>query len=210
MLKGYYFITDAKLSRAGNLSDVKNAVVCGVRVVQYRNKGASTKQMYEEALKLKSICKDAFFLVNDRLDIALAVGADGVHLGPDDLSYKAVRKLLGKNKIIGITVHSVREAVEAQALGADYIGVGPIFATTTKPGAGKPGGPCLIREIRKNVSIPIIAIGGINLSNAKDIITAGADGLCAISAVVTKPDVKKEIAKFQELFFYKTATRKCS
>lgn len=200
MLKGYYFITDSKLSRAGNTSDVKNAVASGVKIIQYRNKDASTKQMYEEALKLKSICKDIIFLINDRLDIALSVGADGLHLGSDDLPYKAARRLLGKNKIIGLTVHSVREAIEAQKLGADYIGVAPIFATRTKTDAGKPKGVRLIKEIRKRVSIPIIAIGGINLSSAREVIAAGADGLCAISAVVGKPDVKKEIEKFQALY----------
>ncbi len=208
MLKGYYFITDSKLSRAGNISDVKHAVAGGVKVIQYRNKDASTKQMYEEALKLKSICKDVIFLINDRLDIALSVGADGLHLGSADLPYKVARKLLGKHKIIGLTVHSVREARQALKLGADYIGVAPIFATRTKPGAGKPKGSRLIKEIRKRVSLPIVAIGGINLSNAKEVIAAGADGLCAISAVLTKPDVKKEIEKFQALFFNKTTAHK--
>jgi thiamine-phosphate pyrophosphorylase len=210
MLKGYYFITGSKLSRAGNISDVKNAVAGGVKVVQYRNKDANTKQMYEEALKLKSICKNAIFLINDRLDIALSVEADGLHLGSDDLPYKVARKFLGKHKIIGLTVHSVREARQAQKLGADYIGVAPVFATRTKTNAGKPKGVRLIKEIRKHVSIPLIAIGGINLSNAKEVIAAGADGLCAISAVVTKPDVKKEIEKFQALFSNKATTHKFS
>ena len=200
MLSGYYFITDSKLSRAGNTSDVKNALACGVKIIQYRNKDAGTRQMYEEALKLKSICKGAIFLINDRLDIALSVGADGLHLGGDDLPYKVARKLLGKNKIIGLTVHSVKEARQAQKLKADYIGIAPVFATRTKLDAGKPKGLKLIKEIRKQVSIPIIAIGGINLTNAREVIAAGADGLCAISAVVTKPDVKKEIAKFQALY----------
>lgn len=200
MLKGYYFITDARLSRAGNISDVKNALAAGVTVIQYRNKQASTRQMYEEAIKLRPLCRSAFFLINDRLDIALAAGADGVHLGSDDLPYQAARKILGKNKIIGLTVHSVREARQAQKLGADYIGVAPVFTTKTKKDAGKPAGVRLIEEIHRQVSIPIIAIGGIKLSNAAEVIRAGADGLCAISAVVTKPDVKREIKKFQLLF----------
>jgi thiamine-phosphate pyrophosphorylase len=200
MLKGYYFITDSRLSRAGNISDVKNAVASGVKVVQYRDKDASTKKMFLEAVKLKALCKGITFLVNDRLDIALAIDADGVHIGSDDLPYVSARKLLGKNKIIGLTVHSVNEALEAQRQGADYIGVSPVFATLTKPAAGRPKGPGLIRKIRRCVSIPIIAIGGIDLSNAREVIASGADGLCAISAVVTKPDVKKEIKKFQDLF----------
>jgi thiamine-phosphate pyrophosphorylase len=200
MLKGYYFITDAHLSRAGNISDVKNALAAGVKAVQYRNKDSSTKQMYEEAIKLRALCKGAFFLVNDRVDIVLASGADGVHLGSDDLPYKTARKILGKDKIIGMTVHSVSEAERAQKLGADYIGVAPIFATKTKKDAGKPAGVRLIKEIRRKISIPIIAIGGINLSNADKVIAAGSDGLCAISAVVTRPNVRNEIKRFQALF----------
>ncbi len=200
MIKGYYFITDVTLSRAGIFSDVKNALSAGVKVVQYRNKDASSRQMYMEALKLKLLCGEATFLINDRMDISLAVGADGVHIGNDDLPYSVVRRVLGKNKIIGKTVHSVKEAKIAQKIGVDYIGVSPIFATKTKNNAGKPAGIGLIKEIRKSVSIPIIAIGGINLSNAKEVIKAGADGICAISAVVTKQDVKKEIKKFQTLF----------
>ncbi|MDD4980182.1 MAG: thiamine phosphate synthase [Candidatus Omnitrophica bacterium] len=200
MLSGYYFITDSRLSRAGNISDVKNALACGVRVVQYRDKYSSTKDMYIEALKLRSICRKIIFLVNDRLDIALGVNADGLHIGCDDLPYHVARKLLGKDKIIGLTVHSFKEAKAAQRLGADYIGVSAIFATRTKGDAGEPLGTGLIRKIREEVSIPIIAVGGINLSNAKEVIECGAYGLCAISAVITKPDVKKEIKKFQALF----------
>ncbi|HTY44866.1 MAG TPA: thiamine phosphate synthase [Patescibacteria group bacterium] len=207
MLKGYYFITDARLSRAGNASDVKNALAAGVRLVQYRDKEAGTRQLYEEALRLRSLCKKgAVFLVNDRLDIALGVDADGVHLGSDDLPYRVARRLLGKKKIIGITVHTVREAQEAQRLGADYIGVSPVFKTGTKRDAGKPAGIRLIKEIKKRVSIPVIAIGGIRLSNARQVVEAGADGVCAISAVVAGPDVRGEIEKFQALFVKRSCT----
>ena len=199
-MTGFYFITDANLSRRGNLSDVKSALQAKVKVVQYRNKSATTRDMLKEALELKRACKNTIFLVNDRLDIALAVNADGVHLGRHDMPYALARKLLGKNKVIGLKVHSLKEEKLAQKLGADYLGVSPIFATKTKTDAGKPSGIKLIRKIRKELDIPIIAIGGINLKNAPRVISAGADGLCAISAVVTKPDVKKEIERFQELF----------
>ena len=199
-MKGFYFITDSSLSRAGNLSDVKNAVAAGVRVVQYRNKHVDTRQMLEEALKLKKTCKNITFLVNDRVDIALASNADGVHLGQYDMPLNVARKILGKKRIIGVTAHNLKEAKQAQKQGADYIGVSPIFATGTKKDAGKPAGIGLIRKIKKHISIPVIAIGGINLQNAKEVIDAGADGLCAISAVVTKKNVKKEIEKFQKLF----------
>lgn len=201
---GYYFITDARLSRKGNISDVKDALRAKVKIIQYRNKYASTKEMYLEAVKLRKICKKAFFLVNDRLDIALSVGADGVHLGEDDLPYSIARKLLGKKKIIGLTVRNLKEAKKAQKLGADYLSVGPIFKTTTKLNAGTPKGTSLIKTIKRNVSLPIIAIGGINRINAPQVIRAEADGLCAISAVVPHPDVKVEIEKFQKLFRSKT------
>lgn len=198
---GYYFITDAALSRAGNVSDVKNAVAAGVKAIQYRSKNADTKALYEEAMLLRAICKKSLFLVNDRVDVALAVGADGVHLGQHDFPIVVARRLLGKKKIIGLTVHSLKEALQAQKEGADYVGISPVFATLTKPDAGKPRGFALLRTIRKRLHIPLIAIGGITLENAPGVIRAGADGICAISAVVTRTDVRQEIRKFQRLFF---------
>ncbi len=199
-MKGYYFITDSALSRAGNVSDVEQAESCGVEVVQYRNKNAETMEMYKEALRLREICRSAALLINDRIDIALAVNADGVHLGQSDMPYRAARKMLGPGKIIGITVHNLAEALEAEGQGADYLGVSPIFSTKTKSDAGKPAGIALIEEIREKVEIPLIAIGGINLANAPEVVRAGADGVCAISAVVAKENVSEEIRKFQELF----------
>jgi len=197
---GYYFITDASLSRAGNMKDVKNALLAKVKFVQYRAKRLSTKEMYQEALELRKICRKVVFLINDRLDIALGVDADGVHLGQDDLPYQVARKLLGEKKIIGLTVHNVKEAKEAKRAGANYISVSPIFKTKTKYDAGKPVGSALLEKIKEKISIPVVVIGGINLTNAGEVIRAGADGLCAISAVVTKRDVRGEIEKFQELF----------
>ena len=199
-MKGYYFITDSNLSRAGNAKDVLCAVACGVEVVQYRNKNAESRMMYEEAVRLREICSEALFLINDRVDIALAIEADGVHLGQEDIPCIVARKMLGPGKIIGITVHNLAEAKEAETSGADYLGVSPIFQTKTKLDAGKPAGIALIEEIRKQVSIPLIAIGGINHSNATEVIQAGADGLCAISCVVAKENVDDEIKKFQKLF----------
>jgi thiamine-phosphate pyrophosphorylase len=201
-VKGYYFITDSKLSRAGNESDVLCAVSCGVRVVQYRNKNAETREMYQEAVRLGEICRDSgsLFLVNDRIDIALAAKADGVHLGQSDMPCLAARKLLGQEKIIGVTVHNLAEALAAESIGADYLGVSPIFQTATKPDAGKPAGIRLIEEIRAEVDIPLIAIGGINHGNAGEVVRAGADGLCAISCVVARENVREEITKFQEIF----------
>ncbi|MHB8117853.1 MAG: thiamine phosphate synthase [Methanothrix sp.] len=199
-MKGYYFITDSELSLAGNVSDVLQAVACGVEVVQYRNKNAETRQMYEEAVRLREICRDSLFLINDRVDIALAAEADGVHLGQSDMPCLAARKLLGPEKTIGVTVHNLAEALQAESIGADYLGVSPIFQTATKPDAGKPAGIRLIEEIRAQVDIPLIAIGGINHSNASEVVRAGADGLCAISCVVAKENVRAEILKLQGNF----------
>ena len=199
-MRGFYFITDSGLSRAGNISDVKNALAAKVEVIQYRDKQANTKQIYEQALQIRKICRKAIFLVNDRLDIALAVGADGLHLGGTDLPYRVARNLLGRKRIIGLTVHSLKEAQEAQRLGVDYLGVSPVFSTATKPDAGEPIGCNLIRKIKKSIRLPVVAVGGINLENASEVIRSGADSLCAISAVVTKADVRKEIERFQDLF----------
>lgn len=199
-MKGFYFITDRGLSRKGNISDVKSALAAGVRVIQYREKYASTKEMYEEALRLRRLCKNITFLINDRIDIALSVNADGVHLGQDDLPYQIARKILGKNKIIGVTVHNLEEAKVAEERGTDYLSISPIFATSTKQDAGKPTGVELISKIRRHTRLPIVAIGGINLINAPKIIRAGADGICAISAVLSESNLKAEIEKFQALF----------
>ncbi len=198
-MKGFYFITDAGLSRAGNASDVQQAVAAGVQVVQYRDKCVPTRTLVEEARRLRELCRDVLFLVNDRVDVAMAAAADGVHLGQDDLPFAAARRLLGKKKVIGLTVRSLSEALEAQELGADYLGVSPIFATSTKADAGAPAGLALLQEIRQRVSLPLVAIGGITLTNAPEVIRAGADMVCAISAVVTRTDVKGEIEKFRNL-----------
>jgi len=200
-MKGYYFITDSALSKTGTLSDVQNAITARVSFIQYRNKNASIKQMCFEASQIKDLCSEKTkLIINDRADVALAVDADGVHLGQDDVTYEIARSLLGNEKIIGVTVHTLEEAISAEKKGADYLGISPIFGTTTKKDAGNATGVELIKEIKNECSLPLIAIGGITLENAKSVVDAGADGLCAISAVVAKENVKKEILKFQELF----------
>jgi thiamine-phosphate pyrophosphorylase len=199
-VKGYYFITDTGLSRQGSVSDVRNALAAGVRIVQYRAKAAGTRVMLAEALELKRLCQGAIFLINDRVDVALAVDAGGVHLGQEDMPYETARRFLGPDKIIGITVSSLAEALTAARQGADYLGVSPVFFTTTKPDAGAPTGLPLLREIRAAVDLPLAAIGGITLTNAPEVIAAGADMICAISQVVTHPDVCVAVQKFQEIF----------
>lgn len=196
----FYLVTDSELSRKGTLSDVGDAVESGCKIIQYREKNKNTKEMINEASKIKKICRDnAIFLVNDRIDVALAAGADGVHIGQDDMPIDIARKLLGAEKIIGLTVHNRDEAIEAEQNGADYVGLGPIFDTATKKDAGKGIGPDSIREIKNAVKIPVVAIGGINKENCRNVIESGADSLVAISAIVCSDDVKRETQDFIEI-----------
>ena len=196
-MRGYYFITDAKLTKANIERDTVNAIAGGATVVQYRQKTGPSAVLYAEALKLKVLCKDACFIVNDRIDIALAVDADGVHIGPHDLPLPVVRRLMPADKLIGVSVTSLAAAREAAAAGATYLGVGPVFATNTKADAGPPLGLSLLREIRQACDLPLVAIGGITHANAPDVIAAGADMVCAISAVVSAPDVRQAVSDFQ-------------
>lgn len=186
----YYLVTDARLSARGSLHDVAEAVRAGCRIVQYREKDAPTRTMVREAKAMRDLCVGrAVFLVNDRVDVALASGADGVHLGQDDMPYDDARRLLGPDAVIGITVHDADEAVEAERLGADYVGLSPIFSTSTKADAGSACGVDMIPLVRRRIGLPIAAIGGIGLQNAGEVVAAGADMVCAISAVVASEDV---------------------
>lgn len=189
----FYFITDSGLSRNGILEDVKEAINAGCKIIQYREKNNPNKN---EALQLKGLCEknNALFLINDDVNFAVSAGADGVHLGQKDTDYYSARKKLG-NKIIGVTVHDEKEAIDAEAIGADYIGLSPIFDTSTKKDAGKPCGASMIRKVRKVTKLPIVAVGGITKQNVADVIRAGADSAVAISAVLSG-DVRKEVADF--------------
>lgn len=196
----FYLVTDSGLSRKGTLSDVRNAVEAGCRIVQYREKDKSTKEMVKEALLIKEICGDkAIFLVNDRIDVAMAVDADGVHIGQDDMPIQLARQLLGSDRIIGLTVHDLREALQAEREGADYVGLSPIFVTSTKKDAGEGIGPERIREVKDALSIPVVTIGGINRKNCVSVIQGGTDSLVAISAVVCSDDVRKETRDFIDI-----------
>jgi thiamine-phosphate pyrophosphorylase len=195
--KDFYFITDSKLSKNGIISDVKNAIFTGCKFIQYREKDISTIEMINIALKLKKITYGkAKLIINDRVDVALASNADGVHIGNDDMPYKIARKILGKDKIIGQTIHNFKEALIAKMLGVDYIGVGPIFSTKTKTNAGKPCGVKLISEIKSKIDIPIVAIGGINKKNAKLVMKSRADSVVSISAIYNSKNFKNEIKEF--------------
>jgi len=196
-----YFITDSRLTRKTVLEDVKSAIRAGVKIIQYREKEKSTGDMIKEAKEISELCKknNVLFIINDRVDIVLAVDADGVHLGNKDMTYNIARKILGSKKIIGLTVHNIREAVEAERIGADYVGVSPIFETKTKLDAGRPAGLKLIKDIKKAIKIPFVAIGGINENNLGSVMEAGARSVAAISAIVTKDNVEKKCKKFREV-----------
>ena len=193
----FYMVTDSNLTRNGVVSDVEDALNAGCRIIQYREKNKSTKIMVNEAKKLKKLCTGkAIFLINDRIDVAQAVDADGIHIGQDDMDFKIARKILGKNKIIGMTVHNLEEAFEAERLGLDYIGVAPIFETDTKEDVIIPCGIGMIEKIREKVSLPIVAVGGIDKGNVKDVIHAGADSVVSIKSVLNSDDIYNEIKDF--------------
>lgn len=188
-----YVITDEELSKGRSHFQIARAAIAGgADVIQLRDKTADSLKLYQTALEIRTLTRQAVipFIMNDRLDIALAADADGLHVGQDDLPAKIARKLLGPHKILGISASSEEEAVQAEKEGADYLGVGPVFeARSTKADAGEPRGLQLIKNIRKRCSIPIVAIGGINQSNVKSVIEVGAQCAAVISAIVSAPDV---------------------
>jgi len=193
----FYFITDSQSSKKGIFSDVNDALKAGCKIIQYREKNIDFNRMVYEAKHLKKKCNGkAIFLINDRLDVALAVEADGIHIGKSDVSFKDARKSLGNNKIIGLSVDNVKEAIDAEFAGANYIGLGPIFKTFTKKDAGNPCGIKMLKNVRKNIKIPIVAIGGITKKNVAEVIRNGADAVASVSAVIGSDDVYREVNDF--------------
>jgi len=193
-----YVITDNILSQGREHAEVARAAIQGgATVIQFRDKALGSRALLETAGEIKALCKQAGipFIANDRLDIALAVDADGLHLGQEDLPAAIARKFLGKGKILGVSATNLDEALQAEAEGADYLGVGPIFATGTKPDAAPPMGVEELREVVERVSMPVVAIGGIGHGNVSQVIAAGADGVAVISAVVSAPDIAAATAE---------------
>ncbi len=185
-----YLVTDRDLSQGratGNI--VAAAVRGGITCVQLREKQASTREFVAEARAIKTLLADQErhipLIINDRLDVALAVGADGVHLGQSDMELCDARRIAGANFIIGISAESVADAMAAAAAGADYLGISPVFATATKTDTASPLGLEGIRAIRAAVSLPLVGIGGINQNNASAVLQAGADGVAVVSAIVS-------------------------
>ena len=185
-----YLVTDRALSLGRSTVEVVRAAIRGgVSCVQLREKGCSTREFMDEARLLKALLVGTGvpLFINDRLDVALAVGADGVHLGQNDLAIADARRLVGNRMIIGISAESVADAVRAEAEGADYIGASPVFTTPTKTDTAPPLGLAGLRAIRRAVQLPLVAIGGINADNAAQVLRAGADGLAVVSAIVSAP-----------------------
>lgn len=185
-----YVILDRTAARGQDLSVLLSAVVAGgCRMVQLREKEWPSGRLLPVARRLRDHCRatGVTFIVNDRVDLALAVEADGVHLGQDDLPAPAARALLRPGMIMGVSTHSVAQAQAAQAQGADYVAVGSMFPTGTKPDFQLVG-PALVRELRGEIRVPLIGIGGITPANAGAVIRAGADGVAVISAVCAATD----------------------
>lgn len=200
-----YLVTDDGCLQGRALIDcVREALEGGVTLVQYRAKTASSAEMYAEALQLKALC-DSFnvpLIINDRLDIAMAVGAAGVHLGQDDLPYAAARKILGADYIIGVSAHNPAEAKAALQSGADYLGCGAVFGTATKADVKKLGTDGLVAICREK-GLPVVGIGGVTADNYREVRAAGADGAAIVSGILAQPDIRatvRVIAKISQEF----------
>ena len=169
----------------------------GVKTIQLRAKNMPDIEMLELAKKMSFFCKEkgVLFIVNDRLDIAMASNADGVHLGQDDLPIKAARSVVGPDFTIGLSTHNTKEAVDAQKAGADYIGFGAMYKTSSKADVTEPKSLEKLREIVKKIDVPVVAIGGINLSNIREISETGASSAAVISAVSSSKDPFNEVQK---------------
>ncbi len=197
-----YVITDSRYAGNRSLSEmVELALQGGARVVQYREKRATTRVMVEEASGLKALCDryGACFLINDRLDVALAVDAHGVHLGQDDMPVPVARRLLGKDRIIGVTVHNAEEIERAQEEGADYLSIAPVFPTKTKPDHQTPLGIEGLRRLVPLVDRPVVAISGIHQGNVRRVIQAGVDGVCVVSAVFASENPEAAVRELKRL-----------
>ncbi len=196
---GIYGITDDALSRGRSSIEVVRLMLdAGVRVIQYREKDKSTRRMYEECRGIRDLTANAgaTFIVNDHVALAMAVGADGVHVGQDDLPPEKVRELVGPDMVIGLSTHLPEQAREAEKLAGviDYIGVGPVFATDTKKDAAAPVGLALLEYVAANVSLPYVAIGGIKQSNIAEVRRRGAGMIAIVSDIVGADDIVAKVA----------------
>jgi len=197
-----YLVTDRSLSKGRSTAEIVAAAVAGgVSCIQLREKSCGTRKFLNEALALQPLLKSRNIplIINDRLDIALAIEADGVHLGQSDMPLGRARKIAGDSLIIGISAESVDDALRAEQQGADYIGISPVFSTPTKTDIAPPLGLEGVRQIRALVDIPLVGIGGINSDNAESVLAAGADGIAVVSAIVSAADPAGAAKKLKTL-----------
>lgn len=196
-----YLVTDESCLKGRQLLPcVEEALAGGVTLVQYRAKNADGGRMYKEALQLKVLCDEYHvpLIINDRLDIAQAIGAAGVHLGQDDLPCAVARQILGADYIIGVSAHNREEALQAAADGADYLGCGAVFGTATKQDVAKLGLSNL-QAIRKAVTLPMVGIGGINLSNYAEVLAIGADGAAIVSGILAQENITQTVRELVKI-----------
>jgi thiamine-phosphate pyrophosphorylase len=188
-----YLITDRKQARMPLPEAVRLALKGGVRAVQLREKDLPIRELLGLSRELRGITREfkARLFVNDRVDVAVAVDADGVHLGHQSMPVDAVRKIVGPRMLIAVSTHTVKEAQEAEQGGADFITFGPVFMTPSKARHGAPVGPEALKELKKRIRIPVFGLGGITRKNMHEVMQAGADGIAMISAIVAAENVQK-------------------
>lgn len=197
-----YLVTDRKLARGRSTFEIiKAAVDGGTTVVQLREKECSTREFIAQALAIKDFlrARRVPLIINDRLDVAQAVKADGVHLGQTDMPLEMAKGILGDSMIIGLSAESLQDAIEAEKGGADYLGVSPIYATPTKTDTAPPLGLAGLRQIRKAVRLPLVGIGGLNRENCAEVIRSGADGAAVVSAIVAADDPEAAAATLKQV-----------
>lgn len=197
-----YLVTDRQLMSCDSLTEaVEQAILGGCTMIQLREKELSSLEFYNQAVAVKQVTDKYHIplIINDRIDIAMAVQATGVHIGQHDLPAAAVRKVIGENMLLGVSASSIAEAIQAQQDGADYLGVGARFPTGTKTDADSVSMEEL-QKIRAAVSLPIVVIGGINKGNAGRFKPMGIDGLAVVSAIIAQSDIKAAAAELKDLF----------
>ncbi|WP_018248045.1 thiamine phosphate synthase [Orenia marismortui] len=196
-----YCITAEKFSLGrSNIEVVKEMIDAGIKIIQYREKKKKMLYKYQECKRLREMTKEAgvSFIINDDIHLAMAIGADGVHIGQEDLPLEEVRRLLGKDKIIGLSTHSPQEAEDAVKRGADYIGVGPIFKTNTKDDVCDPVGLEYLEYVVENLDIPFVAIGGIKEHNVDQVWKLGGRCICMVTEIVGAEDIKAKIRSIRQ------------
>ncbi len=201
LLPKLYPITDTSISSLSHAEQIERLAAGGASLIQLREKHASPREFYRAALEAMIVAKrlGVQLVVNDRVDIAIAVKADGVHLGQDDLPPGKARMLLGEDRIIGFSTHTLDQALEANSAPVDYIAIGPVFPTSTKENPDAIVGTANIREIKSRISKPLVAIGGITLESARSVIDAGADSVAVISDLLAATDITERTRRFLEL-----------